>query len=192
MSKIYGYARVSTISQVKEGNSLEYQEIELKKAGAQEVIKEGYTGTKKDRPLFSKLIKELREGDTLIVTKLDRFARNTKEGLEVIQEFMDKGVTFKILNMGTFDNSPQGRMSVTMFLAFAEFERDMIVQRTQEGKAIARTKDGFKEGRPAKYTKAQLDHAMELLNEYSYTQVEEMTQISKSTLTREARKRRNS
>lgn len=192
MSKIYGYARVSTTGQFRDGYSLEYQEELLKSAGATEIIKEGYTGTKKDRPLFSKLIEELKAGDTLIVTKLDRFARNTREGLEVIQELIDKNVTFKILNMGTFDNTPQGKMSITMFLAFAEFERDMIVQRTQEGKAIARTKDGFKEGRPQKYTKAQLDHAMELLKEYSYTQVEEMTKISKSTLTREARKRRNS
>lgn len=192
MSKIYGYARVSTVGQAKDGNSLEYQENKLIEAGAQEVVKEGYTGTKVDRPLFSNLIDKLETGDTLIVTKLDRFARNTREGLEVIQTLVDKGVTFKILNMGTFDNSPQGKMSITMFLAFAEFERDMIIQRTQEGKAVARTKDGFKEGRPQKYTKTQLDHAMDLLKEYSYTQVEEMTKISKSTLTREARKRRNS
>lgn len=192
MGKIYGYARVSTTGQFKDGYSLEHQENVLREAGATEIVKEGYTGTKKDRPLFSELIKGLEKGDTLIVTKLDRFARNTREGLEVIQELMDKGVTFKILNMGTFDNSPQGKMSITMFLAFAEFERDMIVQRTQEGKAIARTKAGFKEGRPKKYTKDLLDYAMELLKTNSYTQVEAKTQISKSTLVREARKRRNS
>lgn len=192
MSKIYGYARVSTMGQMKDGNSLEYQKNKLKEAGVVEIIQEGYTGAKRERPLFSQLINKLEQGDTLIVTKLDRFARNTREGLEVIQELIDKGIILKILNMGTFDNTPQGRMSVTMFLAFAEFERDMIVQRTQEGKAIARTKAGFKEGRPLKYTKIQLNHAMELLKEYSYTKVEEMTRISKSTLTREARKRRNS
>lgn len=191
MGKIYGYARVSTSGQFNDGNSLEYQENKLIEAGAQEVIKEGYTGTKVDRPLFSKLIKKLEAGDTLIVAKLDRFARNTREGLEVIQQLIDKNVTFKILNMGTFDNSPQGKMSITMFLAFAEFERDMIVQRTQEGKAIARTKAGYKEGRPQKYTEAQLDHAIELLKTNSYTQVEAMTKISKSTLTREARKRKS-
>ena len=191
MSKIYGYARVSTAGQFKDGNSLEYQENKLIEAGAQEVVKEGYTGTKLNRPLFTKLIETLKSGDTLVVTKLDRFARNTREGLEVIQQLIDMNITFKILNMGTFDNSPQGKMSITMFLAFAEFERDMIVQRTQEGKAIAKTKDGFKEGRPEKYTKSQLDHAMELLKENSYTQVEVMTKISKSTLTREARKRRS-
>lgn len=192
MGKIYGYARVSTSGQFNDGNSLEHQETKLIEAGAQEVVKEGSTGTRVDRPLFSKLIKKLEAGDTLIVAKLDRFARNTREGLEVIQQLIDKNVTFKILNMGTFDNSPQGKMSITMFLAFAEFERDMIVQRTQEGKAIARTKAGYKEGRPQKYTEAQLDHAIELLKTNSYTQVEAMTKISKSTLTREARKRRNS
>lgn len=192
MGKIYGYARVSTIGQVKDGNSLEYQEKELKAAGATEIIKEGYTGTKTDRPLFSELIKKLEPGDTLIVTKLDRFARSVVQGSELIKDLIDKGVNINILNMGLMNNTPSGKLMKNVFLSFAEFERDMIVQRTQEGKAIARTKDGFKEGRPQKYTKAQLNHAMELLKEYSYTQVEAMTKISKSTLTREARKRRNS
>lgn len=70
-------------------------------------------------------------------------------------------------------------------LAFAGFERDMIVLRTQEGKAIAKHKEGFKEGRPKKYTKAQIEHAISLLDEYSYNKVAEMTGISKSTLIRE-------
>lgn len=72
--------------------------------------------------------------------------------------------------------------------AYAEFERDMIVQRTQEGKAIARTKEGFKEGRPNKYNKEQINHALELLKDHSYTQVEKMTGISKSTLIRSKRR----
>lgn len=187
---IYGYARVSTVGQFKDGYSLEYQEELLKQAGAIEIIKEGYTGTKRNRPLFSKLLNDLKSDDTLIVTKLDRFARNTREGLEIVQELMDKNVTFKILNMGTFDNTPQGRMSLTMFLAFAEFERDMIVQRTQEGKAIAKTKAGFTEGRPKKYTKKQLDNALNMLKDNSYTEVEEITGISKATLVRANRKRK--
>lgn len=185
---IYGYARVSTTGQLKDGYSLEYQEQLLKDAGATEIIKEGYTGTKRDRPLFSKLIRKLNQGDTLIVTKLDRFARNTREGLEVVQELLNKDVTFRILNMGTFDNSPQGKMSLTMFLAFAEFERDMIVQRTQEGKAIAKTKPGFTEGRPPKYNHKQIDNALNMLKDNSYTEVESITGISKATLVRAKRK----
>lgn len=74
-------------------------------------------------------------------------------------------------------------------MAFAEFERDMIVERTQEGKAIARQQPGYREGRPKKYTKKQIDHAIELLEDKSYKQVEEMTGISKSTLIRAKRER---
>ena len=93
-----------------------------------------------------------------------------------------------MLNMGgVMDNSPEGKLRRTMFLAFAEFERDMIVARTQEGKAVARTKPGFKEGRPKKFTPEQLRHALELLKNHSYKQVEAMTKISKSTLQRAKR-----
>ena len=83
-----------------------------------------------------------------------------------------------------------GRMIVTNLLAYAEFERCMIVERTQSCKAIARTKAGFKGGRPIKYTHTQINMALDLLKEYSYTEVESMTRISKSTLTREMRKRK--
>ncbi len=128
----------------------------------------------------------------LIVTKLDRIARSVKEGLSIIDDLMTRGVTVNVLNMGgIMDNSPEGKLRRAMFLAFAEFERDMIVSRTQEGKAIARTKSGFREGRPNKYTQEQLRHALELLKSHSYKQVESMTQISKSTLQRAKRKAAN-
>lgn len=101
---------------------------------------------------------------------------------------LDKGVTVHILNMGIMDNTPTGRLIRTIMLAFAEFERDMIVERTQEGKAIAKQKDDFKEGRP-RISKIKIDHALSLLDEgYSYKQVERMTGISTATLAR--RKRR--
>lgn len=76
-----------------------------------------------------------------------------------------------------------------MLLAFAEFERDLIAERTQEGKAIARQKDGYHEGRPPKFSKQQIDHALDLLEDHSYRQVSEMTGISKSTLVRKKRER---
>lgn len=180
---IYGYARVSTIGQVK-GNSLEEQEKVLSGNGATVIYKDSFTGTKSDRPEFSKLLSKLEHGDTLIVSKLDRFARNTIDGITVVKELLSKGVKIHILNMGLVDNTPTGKLILTVMLAFAEFERDMIVQRTQEGKAIAKQKEGFKEGRPKKYTKAQIEHALSLLNEHSYNKVSEMTGISKSTLIR--------
>lgn len=146
---IYGYARVSTNGQAKDGNSLEAQEAILKDNGAEIIYKDSFTGTLKNRPQLDKLMKELKSGDTLIVTKLDRIARSTIHGIELIEELIARGVTVNILNMGVMDNTPTGKLIRNIFFAFAEFERDMIVERTSEGKAIARQRDDFTEGRPS-------------------------------------------
>lgn len=182
---IYGYARVSTVKQSKFGNSLDEQRELLTAEGAQEIITDSYTGTKMERPAFTALLERLQEGDKLIVTKLDRFARTAVEGGAIVKQLHERGVTIHILNMGIADNTPMGRLMVTMLLAFAEFERDMIVERTQAGKTIAREKGIQVDGRPKKFTRAQVEHAMQLLNEgNSYTKVAEMTGISKATLAR--------
>ena len=187
---IYGYARVSTKGQATDGNSLEAQSEELKAAGATEIFSDTYTGTTTDRPELKRLLSELKEGDGVVVTKLDRIARTARQGLELVDQLNDLGVSVRILNMGgVIDGSPLGRLMRTMLFAFAEFERDLIVERTQEGKRIARNRPDFREGRPPKYTEAQLDHAMTLLDDRSFSQVAKLTGISMSTLKREARKR---
>ena len=186
---IYGYARVSTPKQEKNGNSLDEQREKLQAAGAQEIVSDSYTGTKIDRPAFTALLDKLGAGDTLVVTKLDRFARTAVEGGAIVKTLHERGVTINILNMGIADNTPMGKLMVTMLLAFAEFERDMIVERTQAGKAIARANGKQVDGRPKKFSPAQISHALQLLDAgNSYTGVEEMTGISKSTLIREKRK----
>ena len=119
---------------------------------------------------------------------MDRFCRNVREGLNIIDILLAKGVTVHILNLGVIDNSPIGRLLYTVLLAFAEFERNMIVERTKAGRELARQKDGYTEGRPKKYGKTQLSLAMQLLENYSYKQVSAMTGISKSTLQREKKK----
>ena len=91
--------------------------------------------------------------------------------------------------MGLVEDTPTGRLIFNIMSSFAEFERDMIVERTQEGKAIAKQKDDFREGRPNVYSKKQIEHALTLLESNSYKQVEAMTGISKSTLIRAKRKR---
>ena len=188
---IYGYARVSTVRQMRSGNSIEEQVAKLKEAGAQEIVTDSYTGTKMERPQFTELLSRLQPGDTLIVTKLDRFARTAVEGGAIVKALHEKGVTIHILNMGIADSTPMGKLMVTMLLAFAEFERDMIVERTQNGKAIAKANGKRVDGRPKKYKPEQMEHAMGLLaSGNSYTAVEKMTGISKSTLIREARERR--
>ena len=183
---IYGYARVSTKKQLN-GNSLEEQVSKLKQEGCEEIIEEQYTGSTTDRPEFDRLIDKLQAGDKLVVTKLDRFARNVTEGIDKVRELFAKGVKVHVLNVGLLENTSMGNFFLTTLLAVAELERSMIMERTQAGKEIARTKDGFKDGRPKKYTDYQLKNALELLSTHSYTEVERMTGISKSTLIREKR-----
>ena len=186
---IYGYARVSTKKQADDGNSLEDQEKKLRDAGATVIIKEKYTGSVTKRPELDKLLQEIKPGDTLIVTTLDRIARSTSHGIELIDRLTEKNITAHILNLGTLNETPIGNLVRNVLLSFAEFEREMIVERTQAGRAIARQDPNYKEGRPKKYTPKQLDHAMELLETMSYKQVEEVTGISKSTLIREKKRR---
>lgn len=190
MSKIYGYCRVSTRKQL-DGYGLDVQEKEIKeKYESAELYLEQFTGSTTERPIFDDVVEKLKSGDTLVVTKLDRLARNTVEGIEIVQELFKKGVSVHVLNVGLLENTSMGKFFLTTLFAVAEMERNTILERTQAGREIARTKEGYKEGRPKKYTVEQVDHAISLLEKHSYTQVEKMTQISKATLTREVRKRK--
>ena len=152
----YGYARVSTPDQ-KLANQID----RLKQAGAEVIYQEKFTGTTTQRPQFNLLLKTIDPGDTLIITKLDRFARN----------------------MGTIDNTPTGQLIFTIFSAFAQFERDMIVTRTQEGKLYAKKNDpNFHEGRPKTYTDEQIKFAYELRQQgLTYKMIERKTGISVRT-----------
>lgn len=179
----YGYARVSTIHR-----DLQAQLHQLKKENCDEIFSEKFTGTTKERPEFQKLISILQEGDTLVVTKLDRFARSTQDAIEIIKDLFNRNIKVHVLNMGVIENTPTGKLIFTIFSAFTEFERDMIVERTQEGKQIAKQNPNFREGRPRKFSKHQINHALSLLENNSYKQVEEMTGISVSTLVRAKKK----
>ena len=183
----YGYARVSTRGQVK-GNSLVEQRQQLIDKGCDEVIDEQYTGATTERPQLEALLTRLNAGDTMMVTKLDRLARSATEGANLIKKLTDKGIRVNILNMGEVDERPQGRLLLHILLAFAEFEREMIVERTQAGKAIARTKAGFREGRPP-IEKARKDAAVEMVlnGGKSYKEASTAVGISKSTLVRAIR-----
>ncbi|MGG3450116.1 recombinase family protein [Domibacillus aminovorans] len=175
----YGYARVSTV-----GQDLQVQLDMLEKEGCDKVYSEKFTRTKADRPEFQKVLAALEAGDTLVITKLDRFARSTSEALTTVKELFERSVKVHVLNMGLIENTSTGRLIFTIMSGFAEFERDTILERTQEGKAIAKQRPDFREGRPPKYTKKQLNHALQLLETQSYKQVEDLTGISKSTLIR--------
>lgn len=188
---IYGYGRVSTIKQAKDGNSLEAQEKILKENGAKDIYLDAYSGKSIDRPEYNKLRKKLRPGDTLIITKLDRIARSTSSGIKTIEDLINSGIIVNVLNIGKMDDSPTGKLIRNIMLSFAEFERDMIVERTQEGKRLAANKPGYRDGRPKKYGREQVNLALELLNNYTYQQVSKMTGISVSTIQREKAKKSN-
>ena len=182
---IYGYARVSTATQGRDGNSLEDQMAALQKYGCQEIVCEAFTGKTVDRPKFKKLLETLREGDTLVVCKLDRFARTAIEGVQTVRDLFERGVRVHILNMGLIENTLTGNLILTVMLAFAEYERGMIVERTQAGKMVAKQDPSYREGRPKKFTPEQIKLALSLLEQgKTYRQVTSMTGISKSTLVR--------
>ena len=149
----YGYGRVSSTTRYaggEDGNSLEAQEKKLRDAGCTEIVLEAYTGTKMDRPKFTKLIDKLESGDTLVVCKLDRFARTATDGVDLIKELMGRGVSVHVLNMGLVEDSPTGRLTLTIMMAFAEYERDMIIERLNDGKEEAKAKNpDYREGRKA-------------------------------------------
>lgn len=188
---IYGYARVSTAGQVSGGNGLEAQINQLRAAGAEEIYTDTFTGTTMDRPEFIKLRQVLQPGDTLIIAKLDRLGRSVSQASAIISELIEEGVTINVLNVGVLSNDSVNKLMQNILLAFAQFERDMIVQRTQEGKAIAKQNPNYREGRPRKYSRVQMDHAMELLETHSYTQVANMTGIGRATLSREKKRRKD-
>ena len=182
---IYGYARVSTKTQVK-GNSLEEQKQELLLHGCAEIIEEQYTGKTTDRPKFRKLIeKTLKSGDTLVVCKLDRFARTGSEGIATVRYLFGKGVKVHVLNVGLLEDTPMGNFFITTLLAVAELERCMIMERTLAGKEIAKTRKGYREGRPP-VLRDKIEYAMRMIDEqhYSYRETAKLTGISVSTIAR--------
>lgn len=148
----WGYGRVSSKGQKLYGMSLEDQLEKLLAEGIDRdhILMDAYTGTKMDRPEFSRLLSMMNPGDELVVCKLDRFARTAPEGAMLVRDLVDRGIKVNILNMGVADNTPMGKVMVTVMLAFAEYERDMIVERTSMGKAMKREHDPeWREGRKA-------------------------------------------
>ena len=179
---VYGYARVST-----SGQSLDEQIDLLVRNGVESkyIYSEKYTGTTLDRPVFNKLISKLITNDTLVVTKLDRFARNTREALNIIDPLLQNKITIKVLNLGTIEDTPIGKMIVRTLLSIAEMERDLIVERTSAGKKYAKAHNlDYKEGRPKRVIGP---HERAIYDYYQYHSAIETVQafnVSKSTLFR--------
>jgi DNA invertase Pin-like site-specific DNA recombinase len=154
----YGYARVST-----DGQSLASQDAELHAAGCAKVYAEKISGARSNRPELAKVLKRLDTGDVLIVTRLDRLARSTRDLLNILDDIAKRGAGFKSLHDAWADTtSAHGRLMVTILAGLAEFERELILARTSDGRARAKAR-GVRFGRPTALTPHQRAEALQRL-----------------------------
>lgn len=153
---IFGYARVSTTDQ-----NLDSQKALLIKAGCEQILEESISGKDTDRPELIKLRQMVRDGDTVIVTSLDRLGRSLTDLVQIVNEFKDKGVIFKSLRESIDVSSAVGKMQFQMFAIFAEFERELIRERTKAGLMAARAR-GRKGGRKSVFTEKEAQKIREL------------------------------
>lgn len=157
---LIGYARVSTDDQ-----DLQLQRTALSEAGCRRTFEEKVSGAKRDRPELAKMVDQLRDGDTVVVTRLDRLARSTRDLLDIAERLKDAGAGLQSLAEPWADTtSPAGRMVLTVFAGIAEFERDLIHQRTSSGRTAARAR-GVRFGRPPKLTADQIALGKRLVGE---------------------------
>ena len=157
MAKI-GYARVST-----EGQELTAQLDQLRAAGIDKLFQEKASGVKQDRPQLAALMDYVREGDTVVVCKLDRIARNTRHLLQIVETLDAKRVSFQVLNINLDTSTPTGKLMLSMLAAIGQFEREMMLERQREGIALAKA-DGRYTGRKPT-AMAQADKVMDLINQ---------------------------
>ena len=176
---IFGYARVST-----EQQNLDRQIDSLKKYGCDVIYNEKITGTKRDRPELEKLLDRITEGDVVVITELSRLGRSTKDLIELTELFHNKGVHLVSLKEQIDTATATGKLLFTLMSAIAQFERDVIADRTREGLVAARAR-GRKGGRP-KTNSESIKKALKLYhtNQYTIREIEELTGVKKATLYR--------
>ena len=179
---IFGYARVST-----EAQNLDRQIDALKKYGVDMIYNEKMSGTKRDRPELTKMLDRMTEGDTVVVESLSRLGRSTKDLIELTELFERKGVHLVSLKESIDTSSSTGKLLFTLMSAIAQFERDVIADRTKEGLRSARAR-GRIGGRP-KANPDAVRKAVKLYRtgQYSVKEIEELTGVKKSTLYRNLR-----
>lgn len=180
-----GYARVSTNDQ-----SLDLQIDALEKAGCEKLYQEKISGMKDDRPQLNELVEYAREGDILVVYKLDRLGRSTKKIIELSEQLEKRGIELVSIRDNIDTTTAVGKAMFRMLAVLAEMERDLIVERTKAGLESARAR-GRKGGRP-KVDNKKVEKAIKLYNSQQYTvkEIEEMIGVSKATLYRSIKQRK--
>jgi DNA invertase Pin-like site-specific DNA recombinase len=175
-----GYARVST-----EDQNLTLQLQALEQAGCQRIFREKFSGATRQRPELTRMLEQIRDGDAVIVWKLDRFARSTRDLLEIADTIAKAGAGLKSLSEPWADTtSPAGRMVLTVFAGIAEFERALIIERTGSGR-VAAMKRGVRFGRPVRLSSEQTSLAKRLLDEgRSDKEVAKTFGVNRSTIYR--------
>ncbi|HWP20271.1 MAG TPA: recombinase family protein [Burkholderiaceae bacterium] len=184
MSRVFAYARVSTVEQLTEN-----QRGEIEAAGyavePRRFVEEQVSGSvpASQRPGFVKLLERLERGDTLVVTKLDRLGRDSIDVQQTVERFTREGIRLVVLQLGNLDlTSPAGELMVKMLAAVADFERALIVERTQAGLARARA-EGRKLGRPSKTSEQDRAVILQRLTEgATVSQVARDFNISRATV----------
>lgn len=187
---IYGYVSFHEKGVTKASSKEEQEKMLLKHYPSAEIIIESYK-LPNERPILIERIDKMFGRDTIVVQSLDRLCGSVKGALDIIEMAMKKAIRINILNLGVIDSGPSGRNIIAVLEALLQFERVMMVERTQIGKAIAKEKSDFREGRPQKFSDEKIHQALEMLETMSYKKVEEESGISKSTLIRAKRKERN-
>lgn len=178
---LIGYARVSTQHQQ---DSLTAQQEALEAYGCQKIYSDQLSGAKSDRPGLVAALDYAREGDSIVVTRLDRLGRSTVDILRTVQDLDARGITIEALDTQLDTRTPAGRLVLSVFASMAEFERDLIVERTREGLAHARAQ-GRVGGRPRKLDETQQQAALAALaSGMSEAQVAQTFGVSRSTITR--------
>ena len=179
-SQRLGYGRVSTQDQ-----NLDAQRDALESASAEKIFIEKITGTKASRPELDKLREQMRQGDTLVVTRLDRLGRSTKDLLSISSELEEKGVELEVIEQNINTKTPEGKLFFTMIAAMAEFEHSMMVARTKDGLAAARAR-GRLGGRKPKLSDAQKRQVKKLYDarELTVREIAEMFNITPPTVYR--------
>ncbi len=175
-----GYARIST-----SGQTLDAQLEQLGAAGCDSVFKETMSGARSDRPELRKALATLSEGDVLVITRLDRLARSTRDLLDIVHEIETKGAKLKALTDSWADTTtPTGKLILTVLGGLAEFERSLIFERTAEGRERAR-RAGRRLGRPPKLSQFQRDVVLKMrLDGQDNAEIARVLGVSRSTISR--------